>query len=414
MPETTRRDFLAAALPALAPGAAPGFDWIRRDAARPGPARYVHIHGDETTAREVLLDSLPALRGKALLVPGFQRMISISGFKLDPNRMWSRYGAERSVLRNNPKLPGAGLRAFLDLLDRERDRLSSELLPPPGGLLLALHNNGPGYSIATEIPLSDRVHQPQLAQPRNFMLFTNERDFDLAAAGNYNAVLQAASQGEDDGSLSRFCAARGIRYVNLECALGSAGAQRERLLWLARTMPDTRLAGFTSYAHGIWTLDNGVITGVSDHARPGPGYLLSDREYAGFRLELEFRISRGGNSGIYIRQPLREFSTQGDGRAAQRPSDGHEIQIDYNDPDNSTGAVYNFQRPLKVAGGEERWNRCRIECRGARLTVEIEGELVNHFDAVRSPRGAIGFQVHGQRPHNHVVKFRNIGITELA
>jgi hypothetical protein len=414
MPDTTRRGFLRRAFAFLAPGNALGLEWVRRDAGRPGPARYLHIHGNEATARAVLLAALPELRGKALLVSSAERMISVNGFRIDPNRMWSREGAEKSILRNNPKPAEGALLTFLDHLDRERERLLNELLPPAGGLLIALHNNGPGYSIATEIPLSDRVHQPQLSQPRNFMLFTNERDFELAAASNYNAVLQATMKGEDDGSLSRLCAARGVRYANLECELGAAEAQRERLLWLAETMPDTRFAGFTSHAHGLWSQENGVITGVSDHARPGPGYLLTDREYTDMRLELDFWISKGGNSGIYIRQPLRKFSTKGDERAAQRPTDGHEIQIDYNDPKNYTGAVYNFRKPFKVVGGEERWNHCVIECRGRRVTVEINGELVNDYDKLRSPRGATGFQVHGQQPHDHVVRFRNVVVQELT
>ena len=186
-------------------------------------------------------------------------------------------------------------------------------------------------------------------------------------------------------------------------AMLGAAAATSRALFNGRD-----LAGWTAHAHGLWTVEDGVIAGRSDHARPGPGYLLTNEQFTGFRLELDFWVSRGGNSGVYVRQPLRRFTTKGDERAAQRPTDGHEIQIDYNDPKNYTGAVYNFSKPSKVVGAEERWNHCAIECRGPRVTVRIDGELVNDFAPLLSPRGAVGFQVHGQQAHGHVVKFRNI------
>ncbi len=358
------------------------------------------------------MEALPALPGAAWFVPGSERLVTIGGALIDPNRMWSREGAEKSLRRYNPKLTDPG--RILDLLDADRPRMLDELLPPSGGFLAALHNNGPAYSIAAESPVSDRVHQPQRDQPRNFFLFTNERDFDLAQEGPYNAVLQASSKGEEDGSLSRLCAARRVRYVNLECAQGAAEAQRERLRWLMQIMPRTRIPGYTAHAHGIWMLENGVITGLCDHSRPGPGYLLTDVEYTDFVLDLDFWISKGGNSGVFIRQPLRKFSIRGDERAAQRPTDGHEIQIDYNDPKNFTGSVYNFQKPTKVVGGEDRWNHFTIECRGTRVIVKVNGELVNDYDKVRSPKGAIGFQVHGQKPHDDAVRLRNIAIRQIA
>jgi hypothetical protein len=173
------------------------------------------------------------------------------------------------------------------------------------------------------------------------------------------------------------------------------------------------LTGWSAHAHGKWTVEDGVIAGRSDHARPGPGYLLTNEEFTDFRLELDFRVSRGGNSGVYVRQPIRPFTIRGDERAAQRATDGHEIQIDYHDPKNYTGAVYNFKPPTRVVGGEERWNHYAIECRGARVRILIDGETVNDFEPLRSSKGAIGFQVHGQQPHDHVVKFRDIRLTTL-
>jgi hypothetical protein len=115
---------------------------------------------------------------------------------------------------------------------------------------------------------------------------------------------------------------------------------------------------------------------------------------------------------VFVRQPLREFGTRGESKPAQRPTDGVEVQICYAEPKNMTGAVYNKSKPASVRGGEERWVPLRIECRGARVTVAVDGETVNDYAPLASARGVIGFQMHGQLAHDHVVRFRNIAITE--
>src|SRR5688500_18015930 len=77
------------------------------------------------------------------------------------------------------------------------------------------------------------------------------------------------------------------------------------------------LTGWTAHGHGRWTVEDGAIVGRFDESRPGPGYLLTDEQFADFRLDLEFWISKGGNSGVYVRQPPRVFGTRGDEKVAQ-------------------------------------------------------------------------------------------------
>jgi hypothetical protein len=171
------------------------------------------------------------------------------------------------------------------------------------------------------------------------------------------------------------------------------------------------LAGWRHFGHGIWTVEEGALVGRFDHSKPGPGYLFTERVFGDFVLELEFWVSKGGNSGVYVRQPLREIGPFGDERPAHSAGDGVEIQIDYNDSKNLTGAVYNKKNSVVLAGGEDRWNRYAIECRGSRLRVRVDGELVNEYEPLTPAAGAIGLQIHGGRPHRHVVKFRNLRLT---
>lgn len=172
-------------------------------------------------------------------------------------------------------------------------------------------------------------------------------------------------------------------------------------------------SGWKQYGNGLWSLEEGAFVGRCNWDQPGPGYLFTEREFSDFRLQLEFWITPHGNSGVYVRQPLREFGTTGNLRPAQQPGDGVEIQVDYHDRKNLTGAVYNRRNVSVPRGGEDRWNHYRIECRGPRLRVWIDGELVNDFSPLPQPRGAIGLQIHGGKPHKHVIRYRNIRLTEL-
>lgn len=239
--EISRRSLLAALglLPRrLQPAAvqrrhleAAGIPWIhiRNGSA---PLRLLRIHGNEETAREAVELLIEDAAGEAWIVESRTRHVVLHGLRLDPNRMFSRAGAERNLLLLNPGAARDAVDAVLDRLERERPALMELLAPPPGGLWVAAHNNGPGYSMDTEAPISQQVHRAQPDALRDFFLFSDEKDFRKALQGPYNAVLQNQPGGEDDGSLSRWCAARGLRYVNVEAAHGKLGKQLEMLRWL--------------------------------------------------------------------------------------------------------------------------------------------------------------------------------------
>lgn len=184
--------------------------------------------------------------------------------------------------------------------------------------------------------------------------------------------------------------------------------------------------GWTKVLNGIWSVEDGAIVGRFDPQNPGPGYLLTEREFTDFELRLEFWVSKGGNSGVLLRMPHRNWSdlrsTGGQGErptpgTRRRDPPGYEVNIDYDDPKNPTGSVYNVKRADKIVGGEDRWNVFNIECRGPNIRVRIDEELVTSYEAWRPTKGQIGLQIHGVDyiggpPHTHVVKFRNIELVE--
>jgi hypothetical protein len=109
------------------------------------------------------------------------------------------------------------------------------------------------------------------------------------------------------------------------------------------------------------------------------GYMMVHRKtWANFVLALDFKISKGCNSGIFIRtHPL-----------SPRPGkdvgfNGIEVAIDdtttagYYD----TGAIYDLVKPsrnaMKLVGD---WNHIVITCDGPRISVELNGEQVTRMD----------------------------------
>jgi len=198
---------------------------------------YVLIHGDEETAREVLAKHIVKRRCTAYIIDSKTRDVPIDDGKMDPNRVFSRFGAEANLKRLNPSWKEEQLNAALDLLDTHREHLLNALLPGGEKLLVALHNNGESYSVETEAPISDLKSLKEPGNPHNFFLCTDPDDYQILSVSPYNVVLQQHVRAPDDGSLSRRAAARRQRYVNLEVKQGDAAKQQEMLTWLEAHLP---------------------------------------------------------------------------------------------------------------------------------------------------------------------------------
>jgi hypothetical protein len=159
--------------------------------------------------------------------------------------------------------------------------------------------------------------------------------------------------------------------------------------------------------------------------KPGSGYIWSKESFGDFVLDLEVKVSRRCNSGIFFRTDPKN-AVQG----------GFEIQVF--DTTGKTklgkhdhGALYDAlapsANPAKPVG---EWDRFIITCKGPKITVSINGKQVvnanlddwttgnknpdgsrNKFKTALKdlPRtGHIGFQDHGQN-----VWFRNVYLKKL-
>ncbi len=228
----TRRGFLLSAL--KKPLSIGG---IRFEVEKNGGSkrRYLHIHGNETTARDVLKEHAKSQKGLYYFVVSDKRNVLVGECLIDPNRMFTDAGARKSLERWNKGKSPAQIDASLALLAKDRDAFVKAVTPPRGGLLIAMHNNSEGYSIKDEVSISDRVHMPEEANPRDFMLVTNEKDFEIIAKGPYNACLQKSVR-TDDGSFSVLANSRAIRYVNIEAALKNHDKQKAMIGFLEQVL----------------------------------------------------------------------------------------------------------------------------------------------------------------------------------
>ena len=169
-----------------------------------------------------------------------------------------------------------------------------------------------------------------------------------------------------------------------------------------------------SFGAGLWAAEGGEIVGRFDKNRPGAGYIFTREVFTDFRLVMLFRISSGGRSGVYVREPRRKWSLDGDNRPGFGPDGGYEVLVNYQDRDNPTGSIYNIQKSKKTVGAEEKWNEMEIVCRGSEIRISIANQVVNRFNQLRVQPGVIGFEVPGEASQDFTVRFRDIQIKEVT
>lgn len=187
--------------------------------------------------------------------------------------------------------------------------------------------------------------------------------------------------------------------------------------WKPLIAPD-----FSNVANqGKWVIEDGAMV-AKDHDT-----LWTKDSYGDFVLDLEFKVAKESNSGVFL-------------RAADTKNALSALEIQVHDSTDGTkygmvGAIYDAMPPSKsMAKPVGEWNHFTITCKGPLVTVVFNGEEVIHADldkwtdAKKNPdgtpnkfavalkdfarKGPIGFQgLHGkaQAP----VWYRNIKIKPL-
>jgi hypothetical protein len=166
-----------------------------------------------------------------------------------------------------------------------------------------------------------------------------------------------------------------------------------------------------------WAVENGCLVSLGE----GGGWLGTTRDYADFELKLEFLVTSGSNSGVYLHAPAD---------TSHISRTGMEIQIlDETHPKHAkiqgwqkTGAVYHIAAPkpgFQKAVGE--WNTMEIKLVRTEIEIKLNGhvivqdrldshpELTKEHTGLARNSGRIGLQSHNGR-----VEFRGIKVKDLG
>ena len=197
---------------------------------------------------------------------------------------------------------------------------------------------------------------------------------------------------------------------------GAAIAQDWKSLFDGKTLQGwkqvTGSAGFE--------VENGAIVGTTVHNSPN-SFLLSDRHYGDFVLELEVMIEdSASNSGIQFRSRYDAAANNGSGKVF-----GYQYELD---PSARmwTAGIYDEGRrewlyPLSLNPaaqtrlGTGRYNNVRIECKGTETRTWINNVPAAHLIDAVDTSGYIALQVHSisrQQAAGKRIWWRNIRIKE--
>lgn len=168
-----------------------------------------------------------------------------------------------------------------------------------------------------------------------------------------------------------------------------------------------------------WKVADGVLCCTGG---PGSRWIATKETFGDFELALEFKVSPGGNSGVFLRMPLKA--------KARSATDGMEIQIadDYapryveKGVEKHTGALYGIEPPSRqVTKRAGQWQEMRIVCAGRRVEVFLNGQQVLDADLDAYPEkakdrpGMTRKEGHiGLQNHKSPIEFRNIRIRPIA
>jgi len=204
--------------------------------------------------------------------------------------------------------------------------------------------------------------------------------------------------------------------------------------------PDAHWRGYCKdgFPEKGWTVENGAIKVIGSGAGEagGGGDIISKKKYSDFELKLEWKVEKGGNSGIFY---LAEEQCGEDGEPIWKSAPEMQILDNENHPDarlgengnRQAGSLYDMISPdPQNAKPYGEWNEGRILVYEGTVVHFQNGEKVLEYhlwtddwkDMVANSKfddfegfadvakeGYIGLQDHGND-----VWFRNIKVKELS
>ncbi|EDM28487.1 probable secreted glycosyl hydrolase [Lentisphaera araneosa HTCC2155] len=170
----------------------------------------------------------------------------------------------------------------------------------------------------------------------------------------------------------------------------------------------------------LWVAEDGCLKLV----KKGGGHMHSTSSFKDFELKLQWKISAGGNSGVFLRVTPKSASGSPEMQVLDNEKNGNG-----KDPKTSAGALYGIiAAPKGAVKAQGEWNQVHIIAKGKHYQFFLNGVKTADFDIDSeefqklksqgkmakkktygsNTEGHIGLQDHGKE-----VCFRNIMIKEL-
>ncbi len=165
-------------------------------------------------------------------------------------------------------------------------------------------------------------------------------------------------------------------------------------------------------AQSIWSVSDGILI---CKGRP-PGLMRTAKEFSNYELTVEWRWAPGGkpgNSGVLIHaSKSKELFTWpksievqlGTGNAGDFWTIGEKLTVPGTEPKGRR-----WEKKVKSAENPPgEWNTMRIRCEAAKVTVWVNGTLMNEASDLSTTKGAICLQSEDKEVH-----FRKVELTPI-
>jgi hypothetical protein len=239
---------------------------------------YINLHDDEITAINGAKKTLERKGGYLIKIENYRTRnirFKLEGkyYTIDPNRMFSRIGIERSLIIFGNTSPKA-----INEIEKFANRIL-QLIPANPSWIIALHNNTNGkYSINSYLPGGEKetdakdLNVNDDLDADDFFLTTDSVLFNRLANEKFNTILQDNTNAKKDGSLSIYCGERNIHYVNCETEHGRQ-PEYDQMIAIAVNEVDGKSAGIpnTTISNAEIKKPEPVVVYVKpEDKKPGP------------------------------------------------------------------------------------------------------------------------------------------------